>query len=345
MSGRPARTSIASRRAEQVRPIRLDLLANPYGPSLQVAEAIAAADDLHLPSEPLAHLFRVRLAEVIGVPPDWIVLANGLEELLGSVMLWRRARGPLLLFPPSDPLDRQRADRYGMEVVTVRRAPSFGLGLDVETASDLPPTATALVGSPNDPSGTLLAVPEAVRLIRACEVVVVDERHGAYGGRTLLPLAREFDNLLVVRTFETWAALGAFPLALAVGPPRLLKQLAAFGPGGAPALGALLAASATLDDLPYVQATVERVRAERSRLYRTLRKLNMVRPYPSWANFLLARIERGEAGFVAGELADRGVQVHRPADPELAACLRISAGRPEQTDALKRALIEIGASL
>ncbi len=345
MKRRPAQAGLASRQADQVRPIRLDLLTNPYGPSLQVGEAIAAADDLHLPSGPFARRLGVRLAGVMGVPPDWIMLANGVEEVHASILLWRRTRGPLLLFPPSDPLDRQRADRHGVEVVTLRRAPSFDLGLDVETAVDLPSTATALVGSPNDPTGTLLTAAEAVRLARSCEVVVVDERHGAYGARTLLPLAREFDNLLVVRSFEMWAGLGGFPLALAIGPPRLLEQLAAFVPAGDPALGAVLAASATLDDLPYVQATVERVRAERSRLYRTLRKLNMVRPYPSSANFLLVRVERGDAPLFAKELAARGIHVSRPPQPELAACLRISAGRPEHTDALKRALIEIAASL
>jgi histidinol-phosphate aminotransferase len=106
-----------------------------------------------------------------------------------------------------------------------------------------------------------------------------------------------------------------------------------------------VAALATLDDLPWVEVTVRRVREERSRLFRMLRKLNMLRPFPSWANFVLARFERGSAGYFGGELAARGISVHHPEQVGLGDCVRISATTPDQTDALKRALIEIASGL
>jgi histidinol-phosphate aminotransferase len=227
----------------------------------------------------------------------------------------------------------------------LRRTAAFALDLDLETAADLPPSSWAIVQSPNDPTGTLLDPLDAVRLARACEVLVIDERHGAYAGRSLLPLVREFDNIVLLQTMETWAGLRSFPVAFAVAPPTVLARIGANLACDEISAGSMTAAIATLGDLAHVQLTVRRVRQERSRLYRMLRKLNMVTPGPSWGNFLPVRVERGSATGIVSGLAERGIWVHKPPHPELATLLRISAGFPEHTDALKRALIEIGRDL
>jgi len=285
------------------------------------------------------------LAQHLGVPPERLLLANGMDELLGMVCLWRREQHERASFPPSDPTDERRAVQRGLDVIRLPRAASFALDLDPDACGALPRGATALVAAPNDPTGTPLGAQDAVHLLRSCELLVIDERHGEYSGRTLAPLVGEFDNLLVLQSYETWAGLSGLPFAYAIGPPPLLRELGAFGRPGGITAGAVLAAWATLDDLPYMRATARRVREERGRLFRMLRKLNVVRPHPSWANFVLAQVERGDADGIARELARRGIQVHRPGHPELSQALRISATRPEQTDALKRALIEIAADL
>lgn len=324
-------------------PLRLDLVGNPYGPSIHVHDALTGGDDLHLPAEDRQTRLHIRLATMLGVGPDWLTLANGVDELLGMILLWRRGRGPLLLFPPSDPWEERRAGLHGFELRRYPRSPRWALDLDPERS--FPSGGTALVGSPNDPTGTLLGNQDLVRLARGCELVVVDERHTEYSARSVIPLAREFDNVVVVQTMETWAGLSGLPVAYAVAPPAVSAALARYSRPTGLAAASVIAAHATLDDLAYVRATVQRVREEKSRLYRTLRKLNTVRPHDSWANFLLARVERGDADQIARELACRGIQVHRPQHPELAHHLRISAVSPEGTTALKHALIEIGAGL
>ncbi|MDQ3044145.1 MAG: aminotransferase class I/II-fold pyridoxal phosphate-dependent enzyme [Chloroflexota bacterium] len=326
--------------------LRLDLLPNPYGPSIHVQEMLASSDDLHLPAGDRETRFHLRLASVLKVPADWLVLANGIDELLSMILLWRRENGPLVLFPPHDPSDTRRATQHGLDVVSVPRAGDWTLGLNPERIERVPMGGTALVTSPNDPTGTILGSQDAIRLTRRCDLVVVDERHGEYSARTMVPFVRECDNLIVLRTFETWAGLSGLPLAFAVAPPKLAAELVAFRRAGGLATSAIIAATATLNDFAYVRATVRRVREERSRLYRMLRKLNMVScPYPSWANFLLVRVERGDSETISRELARRDIQVYPPPQPELANHLRISATCPESTHALKLALIEIALSL
>lgn len=312
---------------------------------MQVAEALASSDELHLPAADRELRLHLRLAAQLRVSPDWLLLANGIDELLRMIYLWRRERGPLVLFPPTNPDDERRADQYGLDVVALPRSPRFALDLSPERLAQLPREGMALVTAPNDPTGSMPISDDVVALARRCDLLVIDERHAAYSGRTLLPFAREFENVMIVSTFETWAGLAGLPVAFAVAPPSLIAQLERYRRPGGLAMGAVIAASATLDDLAYVQATMKRVREEKARLYRTLRKMNMVRPLPSWGNFLLVRIERGDAELFARELARRGIQVYLPPQPELAHHLRISATRPDHTQALKEALIEIAAPL
>lgn len=326
-------------------PFRLDLLANPFGPSVHVHDALAGADELHVPAAALETRLHLRLAALHRVGPDWLTVANGLDELIGMLLLWRRCAGPAVLFPPTTSDVASLAALQGVAAFEWRRSAWFAADVEANQLREFPRGSTAYVLSPNDPTGTLLGSQDLVRLTRACEIVVVDERHVDYSGRTLLPLVREFENLVVLRSLETWAGLAGLPLAYAIAAPKLSADLARHRRPSGVAGAAIVAANATLDDLPYVRATAARVRDERARLYRMLRKLNMLTPYPSSANFVLARIERGEPDLYARELACRGIQIHRPSDPRLRDCLRISATSAEATFALKQALIEIARDL
>lgn len=340
-------TNVAPRRVAlpPFAPVRLDRLDHPYGPSIAVFEAFSNAQDVDGGRQTASGRLRRELARLVGVPEAWLLPGNGIDELLDALFLWRRDGGPLVLFPPTHPDDFRRAVMHRVPVITLQRTARFMVDLDVETAADLPTGCWAIVQTPNDPTSTLLEPLDAVRLARACDVLVIDERYGAYSGRSLLPLVREFDNIVLLQTLETWAGLNSFPVAYAVAPPALLAQINGFRAKGDIAAGGAIAALATLGDLPHVQATVRRVRQERSRLYRMLRKLNMVSPCPGWGNFLPVRVERGDPPRLVAGLAERGVRVHKPSQPELARLLRVSVGLPEHTDALKNALIDVGLEL
>lgn len=324
-------------------PIRLDLTPNPYGPSVRVFDALSVAEETVASPQRERRLVD-RVAAFEAVPQSWVTIAAGIQDLMVSILLLARRKGPLVTFPPTDASIARLAALLSLDMVEIERSPRFSVDLAVDD-SRLPPAATAIAMSPNDPTGSLISSVDVVRLARQCGTVVVDERHGAYSPRSALPIAREFDNVVVVKTLETWAGLTAFPLAYAISSPRAAEELRRTLVDPTPPLGSLIAAEATLDDARYMLATVDRVIEEKGRLYRTLRKLNMVRPYPSWANFLLARAERGSAGWYADELAKRDIIVALPGDRRLEDYLRISSVSPEATQTLKHALIEIAAGL
>lgn len=326
-------------------PLRLDLLSNPYGPSIRVQEALAAEDDLHLHDYQREVSLKRRLGEFVGVPHEWIVLTNGADEALLMAMLAQRAHGPVVLFPPTDPAQERLARLVGTETLLLQRSYRFTVDIGADQQRDLPKEGLAIVQSPNDPTGTVVSAADLIRLTRACRVVMLDERHAEYSGRSLAPLVREFENLAIVQSLETWAGLAGLPIAYIVARPQLARTLEAHRPVARVAAAAMIAAHATLDDLSYVRATSRRVRDEKSHLFRTLRKLNLLRPLPSWANFILARIERGDAEQIQQDLAARDIFVYRPIDPVLDQHLRIAAATPETTRLLKEALIEIALEI
>jgi histidinol-phosphate aminotransferase len=106
-------------------------------------------------------------------------------------------------------------------------------------------------------------------------------------------------------------------------------------------VAATVAGLASLRDLDYLRATVERLKAERRRLIDALRTIPYLAPQPSEANFVLCRVVGHDAKTVKLALEQQGILVRYYHKPGLDNCIRISVGRPEQTDRLIAALREI----
>jgi histidinol-phosphate aminotransferase len=215
--------------------------------------------------------------------------------------------------------------------------------IELEAVADLPDEAVAIVGSPSDPLGSLLYPAEAVRLARACKWLIVDERFAEYAGFSLLPLAAEFDNIVVLRTFETWAALGDLPCAWARGSSRTAEAIGLVAQ--TPSSPAMAAALATLGDMPSVDATLRLVREERSRLYRLLRKFTFLEPIPSWGPFLSARVRLVSRDKLVTALLARGIHVHAPDEIGLEHVVRIALGSRLTMDRLRLALIDLAPEM
>lgn len=321
---------------------RLDLIPNPLAPSLSVYEALSSELQLGRPASLLEGALVERLAATESIPPDWIVVGAGADDLLVAIIRAFVDTDNAVLFPPTDESVARHLAALGSSPVRIPRSKQFTTDLERPGLPAFPPNAITFAQHPNDPTGTPTAVHDIVRMIRRSRLVVVDERHAAYGARTMLPLVREFDRIVVLRTFETWAGLASLPISYAIGSPDLIAALRATRLVRPPA-GSLLAAHASLDDIRALQQSIARIKDEKARLYRMLRKMNLVRPMPSWTNFVLASIERGDPDLVLTELIKRDIRVFEPEQPELAGFVRISAVSHDATAALRTALVELAA--
>ncbi|MGH2618738.1 MAG: hypothetical protein ACRDJC_26215, partial [Thermomicrobiales bacterium] len=169
------------------------------------------------------------------------------------------------------------------------------------------------------------------------------ERFAEFSGMSLLPLAFEFDNIVIVRSFETWAAIQEPPCAWVLASPQAAELVGL----GAELVerGALAAAVATLDNLASLDVTLRLLREERSRLYRFLRKLSFIEPIPSWGPFLAARVNLVPRQAVVSGLLTRGIRVYVPPQAGLEQVIRIGIGSRTAMDRFRQALLDLAPEL
>jgi histidinol-phosphate aminotransferase len=99
-------------------------------------------------------------------------------------------------------------------------------------------------------------------------------------------------------------------------------------------VAATVAGLASLQDLTTLRARIALIKQERERLYRALQQIPYLQPLSSQANFVLCQVEGRSAAELHRRLFHEGVLVRYYDKPGLRNFIRISAGRPEQTERL-----------
>lgn len=319
--------------------IRLDLTQNPYGPCPAAIEALESGPESGI--ESLIAMFRRRLSNLYRVPAGSIQLCGSVDATIRGIA--DRHVGPLVAFPPAAVANLVGECCRESDTITIARGPACDATIGPDFAADIPENGLAVIDSPSNPLGSIVAPADAIRLSRACKHVLVDERFAEYSGFSLLPLALELDNVIVVRSFESWAGLPGNSCAWAVVPPRLAHLIehaqVAVEPEG------IAGAMATLQDRASVAATLKLIREERSRLFRFLRRLSFLEPLPSWAPFITARVTLVPRHELTERLAQRGIRVHAPSEPGLEDYIRIGIGSRTTMDRLRAVLLELGPGL
>lgn len=317
--------------------VRLDANENPYGPSPRVAEALACFDGYGF--YPDYRALTAAVARYAGVAPENVVLGNGGDEIIDLAVRTFVAPGKgVIVCPPA----------FGMYAVSA--AAHRGRVLNVPRRDDFSPDVAAietLVGGgvgvrpkllfltlPGNPDGQAIPWETISRLLALPLAVVVDEAYIEFGGESTVPLLDAHPNLIVLRTFSKWAGMAGLRLGYAVTSPQIAGAMARLRPPYNVNAAVVVAALATLDDMPYVRAAIARIVAERERLHAALADMPGLHPLPSQANFILCRFDGRSGREVADALAAKGILARSFSDPSLADAVRITVGRPEQNDAL-----------
>lgn len=162
-----------------------------------------------------------------------------------------------------------------------------------------------------------------------------------FGGTSSVALLDRHPNLVILRTFSKWAALAGLRVGYAVCHPDFATALMAIKQPYNVNVAADVAARAALEHRAEIFEQVRCIVAERNRMAGLASKLGWLEPLPSQANFVLFRVSGRDAGEVAAALRQRGILVRYYDRPELRGYIRISAGRPEDTDRLIAALNDL----
>ncbi|MCS6802015.1 MAG: histidinol-phosphate transaminase [Chloroflexota bacterium] len=321
---------------------KLDANENPYGPSPRVLEALAAYRGYHLYPDPLHNDLRRAVADYLGTAPERVVLGAGADELIDLLCrLFLAAEDEAIDLVPTFGMYRFSIENAGAVYRPVARRPDFTVDVAAVRAAITPRTKLIWVAAPNNPTGTPLDRASAVALAELGVPLVIDEAYAEFSGTTLLDLTARYDHVFLLRTFSKWAGLAGLRVGYGVFPPVVAETLLRIKPPYNVNVAAAVAARAALDDADYRARTIGALLAERARVAATLAACPYLRPVESAANFIFCSVVGASARALRDALRRRGVLVRYYDTPLLANALRVSVGRPEDTDRLAAALATI----
>ena len=338
---------IPGEQLQDPRIIKLNTNENPYPPSPKVYAALRKAVNasLRLYPEPLGDNLRAMAARVFGVKPTNIIAGNGSDELLS--MLLRCFVGPSdrVAFPvPTYSLYDTLVEIQDGVAARVDFPRDFSLP---ESLAEQRATLTFLC-NPNAPSGTLVPLEAIENLARALSgILVVDEAYIDFAdneGASSIPLIRRLPNLIVLRTFSKSFSLAGMRIGLAFASEEIIAGMMKVKDSYNLNRLSLVAATAALQDLPWMNRNARRIRQSRKRLSIALQRLGY-QVYPSHANFVLASKPGENLKPVYEALKSRLILARYFDAPRLRDCLRITVGAPKEVQALVNALAAIDAPL
>jgi histidinol-phosphate aminotransferase len=233
-------------------------------------------------------------------------------------------------------------------VVEVWRRPDFAVDVEgTEAAASRRAASGAMpkmlfLTSPNNPTGNWLADEDLRRLLALPLVVVLDEAYVEFADHpSRAAWVLEHDNLVVLRTFSKAAGIAGLRLGYGICPSWLMAQLWKFKQPYNVNVAAAVAGLASLRHVEQIREVVQLLKSERQRLLACLQTIPYLHPHPSHANFILCDVVGREAKELKLALERQGILVRHYNKTGLHNCIRISVGRPEQTDRLIQALQQV----
>ncbi|MCY3633911.1 MAG: histidinol-phosphate transaminase [bacterium] len=335
---------------------KLGSAENPYGVSPKAKTAVAdALDRLHLYPSWTAEPLREKIADTYGYEPDQVVCGAGETEIISLLIRAFCEPGGKILMPgPCFPIYHLFAEAEGRIPILAHEAthrPAMALDPEAYTAAIDHDTRIVFITNPHSPSGTWLDEADVRRLIEAAPqaLVVLDEAYVHYSDTPgYIRLAREYEHLIVLRTFSKAYGLAGLRIGFGVAARPIIDALLAVKPTWNMGQLQIAAGVAALDDNEHVARTVSTIVEARHHVQGRLGELDRFRMVPgSRSNFFLVEIldPDTDSTEVFNGLLERGVIVKdgavswRGLDDRF---LRCDVNFTERMDRLVDALAEMG---
>jgi histidinol-phosphate aminotransferase len=320
--------------------IKLNTNENPYPPSPRVVEAIrnATGDDLRKYPDAASQAGRQAAAKLYDYPVDWVIMANGSDELLNNLIRACAGEGEEVAYlHPSYSYYSTLAEVQGARVKT------FAL-LENGKIEGFPERYSGklfFLTNPNAPLGLRWEAEDVAALADRCDgLLVVDEAYADFAAGSCLELVRQKPNVVVTRTLSKSYSLAGMRLGLAIARPEIIAALDKIRDHYNLDRLAQVAVAAALIDQDYFRNCIKQICATREWFSAELKRLGY-RVIPSSANYIFVSPADKDGKRIYDALYERKILVRYFSDPALAHGLRISIGTREEMEQTLQALAEI----
>ena len=291
-------------------------IANPYFPTSAMLEDLQHSLPNLIHSYPSSNplLSQKHLAAVLNVDPERLIIGNGATELIALMKLTLIPRIAVPVPTFGEYIEKMK-DLRDAELYPLDPKDGYQLRLDdYLTWVDKRQLGCLLVINPGNPTGQFIPLDEMVEFMhraRHLELVIVDESFIDFAGDTipsLLPLADQFTNLLIVRSMSKHCGVPGLRLGYCYSANLyILNRLRRF----LPTWNLNTLAQYFLSLLPDTNAAYHegrrRLIGDVTHLYNDLRTIPSLEVYPTGANFVLFKVLNG---MTANELQTRLLDEH-----------------------------------
>jgi histidinol-phosphate aminotransferase len=325
--------------------IKLDANENPYGCSPRVQKALAKYQKFNIYPDDGQERLRKMLSGYAKVDPKYIVAGSGSNQLIDLLVRLLVGKGDEVInCTPTFGIYSFSTRLCDGALVEVPRLDDFSIDVDKVKSIITPRTKIVFIANPNNPTGNLTVQSDIESLLDTGVPVVVDEAYYEFSRQTIVPLTKKYENLIVLRTFSKWAGLAGLRIGYGIFPAPIADFILRIKIPYNVNVAALVGVEESLKDVGYLAASVDKIIAERERLFAELKKIKWLKPYQSKANFILCGALKGSAKTLFKQLQSKGILVRYFDQARVKDCIRISVGKPEHTDALIKALQQIGGN-
>ena len=327
---------------------------NPLGPSPKALAVLPdALSQLHLYPDAGGFALRRAIAAKLGLDITQIALGNGSNDLLYQLVLATCEPTDEVLSHKFAFLSyRLAAQVAGRPFVAAKTTPELACDVDALIAAITPHTRLVVLGTPNNPTGSVVTAAGAEKILAALParaLLVIDEAYAEYAAHYPevdhvdgLALLKKDRRVIVLRTFSKIYGLAGIRIGYAVGDKAVLDVLGRVGRTFHVSSLAQIAAIAALDDDEHVTRSAAHARSQLERMRAEIKGPG-IQVYPSLSNFVLIDCARPSTA-VYEALLRKGVIVRPMAAWGLPGAIRVSVCKDTELPRVIQAINDVLAS-
>lgn len=320
--------------------IKLNANENAYPPAPSVFEALKNFDPSDLRKYPGldGNPLREALASYYGVSVDNVFVGNGSDDVLATAFRAFFNSKKEILFP--DITYSFYPVWCGLMKIPFKKIPlNSDFTIDVSKFSN---SGGIVIPNPNAPTSLFLGLDNIKKLLdnnQDC-IVMIDETYIDFGGKTALPLIKDYQNLVITRTFSKSRSLAGMRIGYAFASEKLISVMNAvrdsYNSYPVDRIANIIA-TASLKDEEYFQNIISKIINTRENTKKELENIGFY-VFPSSTNFLFAKHNKAKAIDIFEYLKKKNIYIRHFSDPKIDDYLRISIGTDDE---MKKMIDEI----
>ncbi|MBN1406443.1 MAG: histidinol-phosphate transaminase, partial [Calditrichaceae bacterium] len=317
--------------------IKLASNENPLGVSPKALQAMQNhLKELHRYPSPDSYYLRDALAKLFKVKTNNVITGHGSESIISTIMrtflhdedIALTSAGTFITF-------KIQVQSRGIDLIEI---PLKNYQFDLQAIADQITDKTKIIylANPNNPTGSIFTDSEFRQFMQQVPqrtLVLLDEAYFEFAvNNPDYPdsMKYRFDNVISLRTFSKAYGLAGVRIGYGFAHENLINNLMKiklpFEPSGPAQAGAL----AALDDIDFLNQSIQIARKGREFFYDFFRSLSV--PYlESYANFVTIILEsENQVNLIYEQLLKRGIIIRPLKSFGLPNCMRITTGLAEE---------------